>query len=215
MNKAIHFILTLCYYIQSAICPRRLSIHLSALKSKYNTVKARHTVGSLGKNSIIACGCHIEGGREKFIFIGDNTQIGSASIIECWGKWHSFSGIQEFDSVIKIGNNCSIGENNHITAIGGVTIGDGVLTGRHVLISDNNHGNFNPVEIELPPLTRPLSSKGKVTIGNNVWIGDKVCILGGVTIGDGCVIAANSVVTRDLPGNCITAGVPARVIKQI
>ena len=52
-------------------------------------------------------------------------------------------------------------------------------------------------------------------IGNNVWIGEHVCILGGVTIGDGCVIAANSVVTRDVPPYCLVAGVPAVIKKQV
>ena len=53
----------------------------------------------------------------------------------------------------------------------------------------------------------------KIKIGNNVWIGDKACILGGVTIGDGAVIGANSVVTHSIPAHSIAVGSPARVIK--
>ncbi len=65
------------------------------------------------------------------------------------------------------------------------------------------------------PEDQPLYSKGVVTIGNNVWIADKVTILSGVTIGDNSMIGANAVVTHDIPAGVIAAGVPARVIRQI
>ena len=64
------------------------------------------------------------------------------------------------------------------------------------------------------PLERPITSKGPVVIGNNVWIGDKATILPGVTIGDGAVIAANAVVTKDVPAYSVVGGNPARVIKN-
>ena len=54
-----------------------------------------------------------------------------------------------------------------------------------------------------------------ITIGNNVWLGGNVCVLPGVTIGDNAVIGAGSVVTRDVPANCIAAGNPCRVIRSI
>jgi acetyltransferase-like isoleucine patch superfamily enzyme len=53
-----------------------------------------------------------------------------------------------------------------------------------------------------------------IIIGNNVWIGTNVTVLKGVTIGDGAIIAAGSVVTKDVPANCMAAGVPAKVIKE-
>lgn len=58
-------------------------------------------------------------------------------------------------------------------------------------------------------------SKGSVVIGNNVWIGDKVTILPGVTIGDNAVIAANSVVTKDIPSFSVAAGIPAVILKNV
>lgn len=115
-----------------------------------------------------------------------------------------------------IGRQCWIGEYTHITCINKLTIGDGLLTGRFVLISDNNHGSsFCEEEQRQRPQDRPLSSKGPITIGNNVWIGDKATILGDVTIGDGSIIAANAVVTKDVPAYSVVVGNPARVIKQI
>ena len=61
---------------------------------------------------------------------------------------------------------------------------------------------------------RSVMSKGPVIIGNDVWIGDKATILPGVTIGDGAVIAANAVVTKDVPAYSVVAGNPAKIVKQ-
>lgn len=66
----------------------------------------------------------------------------------------------------------------------------------------------------VPPLERRMVSKGSVVIGNNVWIGDKVTILAGVRIGDGVIVAANSVVTKDIPDYCVVGGNPARILKS-
>lgn len=67
----------------------------------------------------------------------------------------------------------------------------------------------------MAPNQRPLYSKGAVHIGNNVWIGQNACIMPGVTIADGAIIAANSVVTHDIPAYSVAAGAPAKVIKHI
>ena len=87
------------------------------------------------------------------------------------------------------------------------------MTGKWVTISDNNHGTTDFDTLHEAPAIRKLYTKGPVIIGNNVWIGDKATILGGVTIGDGAVIAANSVVTKDVPAYSVVGGNPARVIK--
>ena len=65
------------------------------------------------------------------------------------------------------------------------------------------------------PADRKIVSKGDVEIGENVWIGENACILSGVHIGKGCIIAANAVVTKDVPSFSLVAGVPAKVIKSI
>lgn len=115
-----------------------------------------------------------------------------------------------------IGKNCKIGDYVHIAAGERVVIGDNVLMGSKILISDLNHGNYSDVCEEsmpnIPPDKRPIHTK-PVVIGDNVWLGDNVCILMGVTIGSGCIIGANSVVNRDLPKNCIAAGSPAKIVK--
>ena len=65
----------------------------------------------------------------------------------------------------------------------------------------------------MPPIERPIVSKGKIIIGRNVWLGENVVVLGNVTIGEGAVIGANSVVCKDIPPYSISGGVPAKIIK--
>lgn len=123
--------------------------------------------------------------------------------------------MQRFAPALYIGEGTAIGEYTHITCIQPMHIGRGVLTGRFVLISDNNHGSASAEELGLPPAGRPLSTKGPVHIGDRVWIGDKATILGGVTVGDGAIVAAGAVVTRDVPPGAIVAGNPARVLRCV
>lgn len=115
------------------------------------------------------------------------------------------------------GKNCKIGDNVHIVASERVNIGDNCLMASKIFISDTSHGNYtknaNDSSPNIPPDERPLYIK-PVNIGNNVWIGENVCILLGVSIGDGCIIGANSVVNIDVPNNCIVVGSPARVTKR-
>lgn len=106
----------------------------------------------------------------------------------------------------------------HIGATNYVEIGDNVLFGSKVYVTDHGHGIYSENSIhslpEIPPVQRNLDDDKKVIIGNNVWVGDNVVILPGVTIGNGCVIGANAVVTNDIPENSIAVGVPAVVIKR-
>ena len=121
-------------------------------------------------------------------------------------------GVSKCEPNLSIGNNCSFVAYNHITCANKITIGDSLLTGKWVTITDNSHGETDKVTLGMRPQKRPITSKGPVVIGNNVWIGDKATILPGVSIGDGAVIAANAVVTKDVPPYAIVGGVPAKVI---
>lgn len=142
------------------------------------------------------------------ITVGQNVSIMSHCILEC-------SPSSGLSPEMVLGNNISIGEYSHITCARRIVIGDGLLTGRFVLITDNGHGHNRAEELDTNPLLRKISSSGPVIIGKNVWIGDKATILPNVTIGDGAVIAANAVVTKDVPAYSVVAGCPAKIIKQI
>ena len=123
-------------------------------------------------------------------------------------------GNKKFMPEIIIGNNVSLGAYNHISAINSIKIGNGVLTGKWVTIVDNSHGNTNLKSLYKSPSKRPMVSKGKVLIGDDVWIGDKVTILPNVEIGKGAVIAANSVVTKNVKSYTVVGGNPATIIKS-
>ena len=82
-------------------------------------------------------------------------------------------------------------------------------------ITDNSHGDTLYETLQTPPHKRKLVSKGPVIIEDNVWIGDKATVLPGVTIGKGAIVAANAVVTKDVPPYCIVAGIPAKIVKEI
>ena len=102
-------------------------------------------------------------------------------------------------------NGCFINENVQITAAEEITIGRGTAVGRDVIIRDYD-GHY---------LLMPgFKIKKRISIGNDVWIGNRAMILKGVTVGNGAVIAANSVVTHDVPAYCVVAGNPAKVIKE-
>lgn len=108
---------------------------------------------------------------------------------------------------ISIGNNSGIGVNASIR--GPLTIGDNVMMGPDVVILTSSH-NFERTDI---PMRLQKGVRCSVSIGNDVWIGQRVIILPGVTIGDGVIIGAGAVVTKDIPPYTIIGGVPAKIIK--
>lgn len=108
---------------------------------------------------------------------------------------------------IKIGKNVFINSGCRFQDQGGITIGDGALIGHNAVLATLNH-NMNPSK-------RGNLIPSPIVIGKNVWLGANVTILSGVTVGDGAVVAAGAVVTKDVPENCVVAGVPAKVVKVL
>jgi len=93
-----------------------------------------------------------------------------------------------------------------------VEIGDHCMLANGCFVSDANHRFDDPTR---PVPWQGFSTKGPTRLGNNVWCGANVVITSGVTIGERCVIGANSVVSNDIPPFSIAAGVPARVLRKI
>lgn len=110
---------------------------------------------------------------------------------------------------IRVGENFLANYNVTILDIAPVTIGDYVMIGPNTSIITVNH------PLSPSKRRRHIGQAKPVTIGDDVWIGAGCTILPGVTIGSNVVVAADAVVTRDVPGNCVVAGVPARVIREI
>lgn len=117
---------------------------------------------------------------------------------------------------LSIGDNVEINDFVHISAYGKVEIGNNVLLASKIYISDLNHGSYgdnDEYDINVPHGQQKISSK-PIIIEDNVWIGESVCVLGGVSIGKGSIIGAMSNVTKSIPPYSIAVGNPARVIKQ-
>lgn len=116
-----------------------------------------------------------------------------------------------------IGDNCKIGDQVHIAVGESVKIGSNCLFASNIFISDISHGDYKNNERssspDIPPDNRPLFTK-PISIGKNVWIGEHVCVLPGVSIGDGAIIGANTVVNVDIPENSIAVGSPSRIVKK-
>lgn len=129
--------------------------------------------------------------------------IGRDSVIE------SFSCINNAVGDVVIGDKTRIGL--HCTIIGPVTIGNNVNLAQGIVVTALNH-NFTDCTKRIDE--QGISTK-EVTIGNDVWIGANATILPGVTIGRHCVVAAGSVVTKDVPDYTVVGGVPARVMKKL
>lgn len=145
------------------------------------------------------------------ISIGDHFIGGERIKLRTYSDWRG----TKFAPSISIGNNVHIGTDCQLSTINEIIIEDGVLLASFVYISDISHGKIDKEELPIPPLERPLYSKGPIRICKNVWIGEKASILPGVTIGEGSIIGANSVVTHDIPPFSIACGAPARIIRKL
>jgi acetyltransferase-like isoleucine patch superfamily enzyme len=112
---------------------------------------------------------------------------------------------------LRIGDGTSIGRLAQINAWRSVTIGRNVLIADRVFVSDADH-NF--ADAATPILLQGDGYRGAVTLQDGCWIGIGAAILPGVTIGRNAVVAANAVVTHDVPERAVVGGIPARIIKQ-
>jgi len=121
---------------------------------------------------------------------------------------------QQFSPRIVIGNHVEMNFDVHIGAIDRIEIGDNVMIGSHVLITDHFHGGSAPEHLEMAPRLRPLVSRGPTIVEEGVWIGEGACVMPGVRIGRGAVIGANAVVTRDVARGSVVGGIPAQPLSH-
>jgi acetyltransferase-like isoleucine patch superfamily enzyme len=147
--------------------------------------------------------------NQNNIHFGKQLTTGVGCRIEAYAKNKS--------KVLLFGNNVELNDYVHITATEKVIIGNNVLMASKIYISDCSHGSYsgnendsNPDSI---PKSRSLFSK-PVIIEDNVWLGEFVSVLPGVTIGKGTIVGANSVVSKSLPEYVIAVGTPAKPIKK-
>jgi len=205
VNKIIKHVVRLFSLIYSLKLSKRLSLLFNVCYSVWVSREFK----SFGIGLIIARPLYLNGG--KYITIGKNfacdKRLRLDAIDECMGE--------NFTPKIIIGDNVFIQMDCHIGAINNITIGDNVLLASKVYITDHFHGKIIAEEMHLPPAHRKLFSKGPVIIENNVWLGEGVVVLPGVTIGENSIVGANAVVTKSIPKNSVVGGNPARIIREI
>jgi len=158
-----------------------------------------------GKDFIIEDYAEINCLSQREIVIGDRVTIGKFAIIRPSNIYGSQIG-----EGMKIGNNSNIGPYSYIGCSGYIEIGNNVIISPRVSIYAENH-LYDRMDI---PIKEQGVKKLHVKIEDDCWIAANSIILAGVTIGKGSVVAAGSVVTKNVPPNSIVAGVPAIIIKQ-
>ncbi|KAB2331371.1 sugar O-acetyltransferase [Bacillus mesophilum] len=175
-------------------------------------------------------GEEVEGNSEIHQMMHKVSQEALKVTAELNGRYHTPQEIQELFSVLigkkvdesfamfppfytDCGKNIHVGKNVFINSgccfqdQGKIKIGDGVLIGHNVVLATLNH--------DINPKKRSNLHPAPISIGNDVWVGSNATILPGVTIGDGAIIAAGAVITKDVPPLVIVGGVPAKVLKKI
>lgn len=186
------------------------SLYLSFLE-KRNSKRLVSLVGNIGNNYYFLRGSNIElnHGSKK-----EDISIGNRFILK--GSLHSENG-----GKIKIGDYCYIQSNVVIGAAEYIEIGNYVSISANARIIDNNDHPIQPDDRKIKSHSLPgdilrswkYAESKPIIIKDNVWIGINSRVIKGVTIGENSIVAANAVVTKDVPENSIVAGNPARIVK--
>lgn len=133
----------------------------------------------------------------------DGIQIGDEAIIS------RHCVVQGKTGPVKLKARADIGVNTIISSVAGIFIGSDTLIAGHCYIGG---ARYNWQRTDIPMARQGQHTKGPVVIGDDVWLGAGVAVLDGATIGNGCIIGAGAVVTRDIPAYSIATGIPATVI---
>ncbi len=181
------------------------------LKIKRKIILLRRNAVFLGNDYLIGLAAGIslkDGSVRENIRIGDHVCF--------YGNLNSQAG-----GKITIGDYCRIGIKTKINAVESIQIGNYVTMADNIIITDNNNHPISPefrkfMRMKLDKAGTNLwrhSVHSPVIIRDNVWIGTNVRIHKGVEVGENSIIAAGSIVTKDVPSNCIAAGNPAKIVK--
>ena len=172
--------------------------------SREETTRMFMSMKHIGADFYFCGACRIIG--PEFISIGDNFYCGEHARME------AING--HLLPQLHIGDNFSMEDFCHIACASKVEIGNGVLLGSKVFITDHFQGDISANDLNTPPSKGILNSK-RIYIGNNVLIGDNVSIMPGVTLGDNVIVGANAVVTHSFSAGSVIAGCPAKIIKNL
>lgn len=181
------------------------ALHLwSRLRTRLFTLLLSSQFKKFGAGSRIAPPFRFYGLNE--MSLGERVMINR----DCWIQTISDPG-DAYSPKLVIKSHAGIGMGAQISASRQVVIEEYVLLARNVYISDHAHAFQNT---DVPIMNQGINSIAPVSIGRNTWLGQNVVVLPGVTIGQHCVIGANSVVNSAIPDFSVAVGAPARVIKR-
>lgn len=176
---------------------RKLYITSSKVKVTYLLFCSPGYV-KIGKGTLIAPSTNVDVDNQGSFIISDRCRL------------HNYGKIAALGGNISIGSGTTIGDYATFLSGGLISIGNNVMFADNIKIVAFQH-NYEDI-------TKPISAQStipkKVNVGNNCWIGINVTIIGDVDIGEHCVIAAGSVVTKSIPAYSVAAGVPAKVVKK-
>ncbi|MGI3172023.1 acyltransferase [Aeromonas veronii] len=166
----------------------------------FNTLFS-HSFKAFGKDNTILWPDEING--SEYISISNRVVIRNSA-------WLLALKNSDIEPILEIHDDVYMGRYVHIVSTNNVIIKCGVLIADKVYISDNIHQYH---DTGIPIKEQPILCKGPVTINEGAWLGENVCVIG-ASVGKNAVVAANSVVTKDVPDYTVVAGAPARVIKK-
>lgn len=175
------------------------------LKEAVKSLLYRPSGVIFGERSYIQRPYSISG--RKQVRIGKRTSIGPRLYIDAITQYAGVS----YRPAIEIGDDVYIGGHAYFTAVDRISIGDGCVLSEYVYITDEAHGMDPRCGLMMK---QALVSKGPVTIGRNCFLGFRAAVMPGVTLGEHCVVGANSTVTRSFPAYSMIGGSPARLLKR-
>ena len=152
---------------------------------------------SIGKNVSFGRMIRVQTSDDGKIFIGNNVKIEDCCLVLAQR------------GTLTIGDDTYIGHGSHLCAIKSVSIGKKCLIAAYCILRDMKHGTEGSI-----PIKEQKQDASPVILGDDVWLGAHTVVTAGVTIGQGTVIGANSVVTKDVAPGIIAAGIPAKVMKK-
>lgn len=159
---------------------------------------------SVGRGVTLEDDVHIDALSRRGVCLGNNVTIAKFTVIEATGV------ISNLGEGLEIGDNSNLGDYCFVGAAGGVRIGRNVLIGQRVSFHSEDH-RFESTDV---PIKEQGVTRRGIVVEDDCWLGAGSILLDGVTVGRGSVVAAGSVVTRNVPPYSVVAGVPAKVIRQ-
>lgn len=184
----------------------RIDNYVDIVKSGDPAVWARPAgLAELGPNSYFAEPYVIRSPQR--VYVGDEVRVDRGAVLSLVASY----GDRTFDPVVRIGSDVMIGTDLHLHCAGRIEIGDRAAIAARVYIGDSFRDYDDPT---LPPAQLPMADPEPVRICEDVFIGAGAAVLPGVTVGKRAIVAAGSVLTRDVPPLSVVFGNPARVVRS-